>query len=290
MIEPLHWRLGAGERPPFELGGRRLRLTLHCPNPHELSQAEASALGLIRELGRLDILRVVDTDPAAPWRLLVDSEPKKRAVASAVFVGPEARRCYNAFYPRDWIDEAILLLGVGSRTERGTRKLASHLPVLEAHRQTHRDIFITTERSLLQRSFRMPDANIRNVFEGLRLMGLYLRSQRNFTIRVWDRGRESFDRGLFYWVLCRQRLPAMWRYFAACVQLGNVTHDGMIYLGSSILDRCVRVLQARDEVGFEFHKRQDNSTRDGMLYHFDYLTLMLSGRDRRSGANRSRGV
>jgi hypothetical protein len=46
----------------------------------------------------------------------------------------------------------------------------------------------------------------------------------------------------------------------------------MEYLGNSILDRCVRVLQARDEVGFQFYKRQDNSTRDAMLYHFDYLT------------------
>ena len=277
MIEPLRSRLVTGERPPFEHGGRRLRITVYCPNSDELSTNEEFALGFIRELARLDSLRVVDTDSGAPWRMVVDAESKGRGVASVVFVGPEDRRVYCAFHPRDWIDEAIHLRRFGSRTDGRTRALASHLPVLEAHRQTHRDLFITTERELLQRRARVSDANVTDVFGGLKLIGLYLRSQRVFTIRVWDRGKENLDRGLFYWILCRNRLPAMWRYFAACVHRGHATHDGMEYLGSAILDRCVRVLQARDEVGFEFYKEQDNSTRDGMLYHFDYLTLMLSG-------------
>jgi hypothetical protein len=180
-------------------------------------------------------------------------------------------------YPRDWIEEAIRLLGLGSRTDRRTRTFASYLPILEAHRQTGRDLFITTNRELLRLRSRISDANVMDVFEGLKLIGLYLRSQRIFTIPVGVRGKEPLDRGFFYFVLCRLRLPAMWRYFAACVHRGHAANDGMEYLGMSILDRCVRVLQARDEVGFDFYKEQDNSSRDRMFYHFDYLTFMLSG-------------
>jgi hypothetical protein len=58
---------------------------------------------------------------------------------------------------------------------------------------------------------------------------------------------------------------------------GKAMHDNTEYLGNTILDRCVRVLQARDEIGFQFYRRQNNSTRDAMLYHFDFLTVMMSG-------------
>lgn len=277
VIEPIRWRLLGGDHPPFERGGRHLRITVYCPNRDELTAEEASALSLIRELAHLDSLRVVDSDPAAPWRLEIDTRPNEHGVASAILVGPADRRIFCAMHPRDWIEEAIFLLGVGSNTDPRTLALASHLPIFEAHQQICRDVFITTERQLLQVRSRVPDANVRDVFDGLRIIGLYLRSVGDFTIRASDRGRHRFGRDLFYWVLCRQRLPAMWRYFAACLHRGKVAQDGMEYLGNSILDRCVRVLQARDEVGFEFYKRQDNSTRDRMLYHFDYLTLMLSG-------------
>jgi hypothetical protein len=277
MIEAIRWRLLGADRPPFERDGRHLRITVYCPSPEALSSDEEAALSLIRELAHLDSLRVVDTNLDAPWRLEVDTEPNENGVASAILIGPKDRRVFCALHPRDWIEEAIFLLRIGSPTDPRTRALASHLPIFEAHQQTYRDVFITTERDLLELRSRVPNANVRDVFEGLKIIGLYLRSVRDFTIRVRGGGRECFDRGLFYWVLCRQRLPAIWRYFAACVSRGSVVKDGMEYLGNAILDRCVRVLQARDEVGFEFYRRQDNSTRDGMLYHFDYLTLMLSG-------------
>jgi hypothetical protein len=43
------------------------------------------------------------------------------------------------------------------------------------------------------------------------------------------------------------------------------------------MTRCVRALQARDEIGLQFYIEQTNATRDFMLYHFDYLTLLLVG-------------
>src|SRR5262249_11383158 len=53
--------------------------------------------------------------------------------------------------------------------------------------------------------------------------------------------------------------------------------DDVLYVGQSILTRCARALQARDMIGEQFYLPQDNSTRDMMMYHFDYLTLLLAG-------------
>jgi hypothetical protein len=108
-------------------------------------------------------------------------------------------------------------------------------------------------------------------------VGLFLRSRNNYTWRANQRERHSFDRGLFYWVLVRHRLPSMWRYFSACVYAEAIRRDDTLYLGQSILERCFRSLEARDAIGIQFYIPQNNNTRDTIMYHFDYLTLLLAG-------------
>ena len=154
---------------------------------------------------------------------------------------------------------------LGSPPDQKTCALALRLPVLEAHTQTHRDLFITSHPDFLTLRSRILDANIKDLREGLRIVGLYLRWSGDFTICASQKTKRCFYRHLFYWVLCRHRLPAMWRYFSACLQYGQETHTQNEELGDlagTILERCVRVLQARDEVGFRFYQRQDYTTRD----------------------------
>jgi hypothetical protein len=43
------------------------------------------------------------------------------------------------------------------------------------------------------------------------------------------------------------------------------------------LVRAVRALEARDAIGAQFYIPQNNNTRDAIMYHFDYLTLLLVG-------------
>ena len=65
-----------------------------------------------------------------------------------------------------------------------------------------------------------------------------------------------------------------------CLQHGRQTvpsNEELGDLAQTVLVRCVRALRARDEVGFQFYRRQDNATREGMAYHFDYLTILTSG-------------
>lgn len=57
----------------------------------------------------------------------------------------------------------------------------------------------------------------------------------------------------------------------------NMSKDGSEYLASPVFLRALRALQARDEIGCRFYERQNNATRDLMIYHFDYLTMLLTG-------------
>ena len=85
------------------------------------------------------------------------------------------------------------------------------------------------------------------------------------------------DRGMFYWVLARHRLPAMWRYFSACVYAEKTRGDDILDLGAGVLIRAIRGLQARDAIGEWFYAEPGRRDDDQMLYDFEYLTLALAG-------------
>ena len=85
------------------------------------------------------------------------------------------------------------------------------------------------------------------------------------------------DSSGFYWVLVRNNLPGMWNYFGALVHSDRTKEKEVLHIGQSILQRCARALVARDEMGFEYFKGEDSGSREKSIYHFDYLTLLLSG-------------
>jgi hypothetical protein len=49
-------------------------------------------------------------------------------------------------------------------------------------------------------------------------------------------------------------------------------------VSAAIRIRCIRALQALDELGWLFYGQRDSSAdRDRMAYHFEYVTLLMSG-------------
>ena len=274
MITPLHSRTDWNEKPPFEPDGRRLRITAYFPNLAKLTEEDRYRLGVLRDLQQFDCLRITGTDNSWPWRFEVNTTPNSAGCGEIVFIGPEdlAWR-FHALHTYDDLDRAIRFIGIGGPTDSRSCALALRLPLVDAHEQSHRDLFITSHDEFLNLRHKLRHANVCDLREGLKLIGLYLRSRDNFDLGA----RVRFDRLAFYWILCREQLPAMWKYFAACVARGHAAKDNTEYLGNTILDRSVRVIQARDEIGFRFYRRQNNSTREEMLYHFDFLTVMLSG-------------
>ena len=126
MIPSLRSRLLGKERPPFEPGGRHLRVTVYCPQPDRLSEEDQFRLRFLRELAYLDPLRVVGTDRSFPWRIEIDPTPNENGVGAVNFVDPEDRYAIeHAFRSTDWSEEAIRfrLLGTGSPPGRCCRNL-----------------------------------------------------------------------------------------------------------------------------------------------------------------------
>jgi hypothetical protein len=157
--------------------------------------------------------------------------------------------------------------------------IINDLIIAQAHHVFGQDILVTISSYLLENrdksTFRY--YNIRSPLEATKVVGLLLRSRGNYTWQVVKQSRRSFDQGGFYLVLCRHRLPSLWRYISACVQAEEVRHDNTLFLGQSILLRCIRAIEARDAIGCKFYIPQNNNTNHAIMYHFDYLTLLLAG-------------
>jgi hypothetical protein len=274
MIQALRLASSRYDKGPFTRSGSRLRVSVYCPEGTPVSADEAFKLGLIRELAHVDSLRIAENHHAAWWRFEVD--PLAEHCPCLRLLGPDGDCSDHALWPRDPVEEAHRLLGPEIAPEQACT-LALRYPLVDAHCQAERDVFVTTDRSLLAAAHLLPEANIRTVSEGLRIIGLYLRSMNDFTVAASPKVYGRIDRLMFYWIACGERLRPLSRYLAACAERGKLLADGTSELANSIVFRCVRVLQARDEIGFKFCGPQGNSTRDAMLYHFEYLTLLLVG-------------
>lgn len=182
-------------------------------------------------------------------------------------------------FPNQWLQIAAQLAGQADPLHPETQATLTDLVIARAHCELKYDILITLSPQLLSHRATgvVRDANPRTPSEAAQIVGLFLRTRDNYTWQAHQKASLAFDRGLFYLVLVRHRLPHLWRYFSACVHAEAARRDDILYLGQSILVRCVRSLEARDAIGAWFYVPQGNNVRDVIMYHFDYLTLLLAG-------------
>jgi hypothetical protein len=143
-----------------------------------------------------------------------------------------------------------------------------------AHERFGHDLLVTTDSDLLQLSASTDNANILRPSLALPLVHLYLRSRGTFIYDAGERSQSTFNRGLFYLVLLRSLLPELWPFLKAAENLNRALGR----LGGAIRIRCIRALQAQDELGRLFFGQRDSSDdRDRMAYHFEYAMLLLQG-------------
>jgi hypothetical protein len=149
------------------------------------------------------------------------------------------------------------------------------LIVARTHHELGQDILVTTSKWLLDNrelNF-IEDTNPYLPSETVKIMGLLFRARSDFRYA----SIVELPRWLFYNRFIKHKLPAMGRYFRACFSSKVSPEDDIDILGQSISMRCVRAIQACDEIGRLFYINQNNNVRDETMYHFDYLTLLLSG-------------
>ncbi len=130
----------------------------------------------------------------------IEPIPGENGIGSIRFVDAEKLWTFP-FWPRDWLDRATKLLGGETPINPTAYAVALRLPVVEAHTQAERDLFITSEPHFLKLRSRIPEANICDLGDGLRIIGLYLRSLGDYTFRASRKFKQQFTSDLFYWVL-----------------------------------------------------------------------------------------
>ena len=125
-----------------------------------------------------------------------------------------------------------------------------------AHERFGHDLLVTTDSDLLQLSAATDNANILRPSLALPLVHLYLRSRGTFIYDAGDLGQRTFNRGLFYLVLLRSLLPELWPFMKAAANRNRVAST----LSAAIRTRCIRALQAQDELGRLFFGQRDPTT------------------------------
>ena len=266
---------------PFTRGSdeRPLRLTLHCEHLEELEGKELAAMGVLLDLGHLPEIEIVQTQPGDfPHIEVRTGELAEGVIPVDILQNGQSRLRAGVSLPNDWPLTAALVAGRSYADHPEARRMADQLIVAMAHRSTGADLLVTASPLLLKhREDKMvADSNPRTPTEAGQILGLFLRSRGISPIQALP-VRKTFALDTFYWVLARHRLPAMWPYFSACVLSAKEGRDDLRQLGGSILRRCARAHKARDAVGIEFYQPQSWEGRDAMMYHFDYLTLLLAG-------------
>ena len=282
MIQAIEWpdhRIGE-LRSPFDVGGNepKLRITIHVEAFNNLSAEDESSYFAVRELGELDCIEIFATQVDSFPYLEINPSPSDDGYRNVkIFQNGEIISYHHGVNPTR-INQLRIHRLIGFNADKELYKTAENdILAVEAHHALGRDIFVTTSQLLLAHRMRISYANIRTPIEAARIVGLFLRSQNNWIYSRIGRATYNTDKGMFYWVLARSKLPAMWRYFSGCVYARKNFGEEILYIGQSVLERCTRALQARDAIGIQFYRTQNNNTQDEIMYHFDYLTLLISG-------------
>jgi hypothetical protein len=283
MIPHIVWaRSDFGEPPsPFLHGKteRPLKITFHTSSFASATAEEAEAIEALRQLSNLPEIEALDTAPGTLPHLEIDSFENGDTLIPIKVTSQNRTIRSGIPFPNQWPQIAARLAGQADPLHSETMATLVDLVIAQAHCQLRYDILITLSPRLLahrEKAF-VREANPRAPSEAAQIVGLFLRTRDNYTWQAHQNARSAFDRGLFYWVLIRHRLPNLWRYFSACVHAEAARRDDILHLGQSILVRCARSIEARDAIGAQFFIPQGNNARDTIMYHFDYLTLLLAG-------------
>ncbi len=143
------------------------------------------------------------------------------------------------------------------------------------------DIVVTTRSHLLSPELRSSSSAAMLAPEvALGPVGLHLRMQREFIVRRDADGRYTnrCNMGLFYWIAARDSLPAGWFWMAACIEAdAGTANEQLSWLASSLHERVVRALQARDRAYAAVWAPIGHDTGETAVAEFDSVCYSLMG-------------
>jgi len=159
------------------------------------------------------------------------------------------------------------------------RRLTRALQDIFVHESLSRNFFVTTDPDVLSKKGILEtryEVAILPLDKALECADLYLKQHGRYYVKPPS---YHADRLLYYVVEARQLLPAFRRAWSVAVfsRDGRIFSEHIFEYLESLMGRFLRMLYARDRIGYEFFRRADNNTQDEMLYHLDYLVVLATG-------------
>ncbi len=260
-------------------GERHLRITFHSSSFIDSTNEETEAIEALRQLSPINEIEMLDTKCIQLIsNKLENYQQEENSIKFSVYTPTGVINSAISYLDR-WKIISSQLSGSYNIEDVTTQNIYNDLLLAQSHRILKYDLFITLSEILLSNRDQeyLQKVNPCRPSEAARILGYYLRSRDKYILYAQGNGTVSFDRGLFYWVLTRHRLPNMWKYFSGCMYSEGFRKDNTSNIGQSILMRCSRVVQARDEIAGNYYIPQNGNTREYIMYHFEYITLLLSG-------------
>ncbi|MBM4134353.1 MAG: hypothetical protein FJ245_11345 [Nitrospira sp.] len=225
MISPIIWAKSGLDEPssPFIRGKteRPLRITFHTSSFTDASPEDTRTIEILRQFCSLPEIEALGTAAGSLPHIKIGTLNQADNFIPYAISGQNMIAGIPGS-PSDWQKTATQLLGQPAPTHPESQARLTDLLLAQAHSSLHRDIFITLSPRLLGNRTKASicDANPRSPAEAAKILGLFLRSRNLYTT-----GAVTFDRGMFYWALVRQRLPHMWRYFSGCMSVACCRFD-----------------------------------------------------------------
>lgn len=282
MIQKIIWPKIPENKNPF--GGidgyRKISLTFHSRSFTKISCEEKKALEILLRLADLEDVDALAFDDLVSHKIIIDSERTDNEYIELRISNSEGNIIKYSGISKSWLRPEYLneILNDFFPIEGDIfNQFNQEILEIGAHIELDRDIFVTTSPFLFHNKNRFSQANIFTPKEALKIVGLYLRMRGEFewTSHFDERARNVTSRRVFYDYLSKGMLTNCWKYLSG---LGlHHKHGSVARLGRSVLDRFSFALQARDEIGRLFFLPKSPSIDDSITYHFDYLTLLLTG-------------
>jgi hypothetical protein len=234
------------ERSAFARGPkeRELRVVID-----RVTAPPGDALELLLGFGHHPLVDLLSTrDEGLPY-LDIGPIDQQEDVAPAVISRPDGSRTGMGVWPAgQW--QAFAERYLRERPGLGDHDEILRVLLLGAASEDHgADALVTASPVLIDPAIRgsvARDSNAMPVEAALALVGLYLRTRDDFTVRQVPGGRQALGRRLFYWVLARELLPNAWRATSAGGQHNQATGDDTVsQLFHSAIKRLDRALRFR---------------------------------------------
>jgi hypothetical protein len=250
---------------------RPMRLTFHVTE--EPATEDAEALRVIRDILRPEFFEWLDTAEGSARRLSVTTQVGgEEEHGLARVINREGNRVGGAvFWPERWREAAATV----AATSNGSRdRIRDDVMVVAGHEAWQYDLLVTTAPTLLanRNIASFSDANICSPCEAAKIIGLFLRFREHWGFT----SSSTFDANLFYSLMLRAKLEGLrGNNNSTALQIASDSPIAQTRYTGTV--RCRRSLEAVDAIGVQFYRHASWRTAERMLYHFDYLTLLLTG-------------